>query len=287
MWLYPNWAAAKACRKLGVPYVCFPHGMLEPWSIFGQGVWKDLKKRAYWTLREESVFANAAALFFTTDRERRLAGMTFPLPLNSHIVVPYGIDAAVIGHGEAGPAALPVDGPYALFLGRVHPKKNVEFLVEAWAEAAPPVEWRLVIAGPGDPGYLAQVKGLVQRLGLSERVVFAGMVAGEKKRALFQNARWFLLPSSQENFGIAVLEAVSSGCPVAISDQVYLADYFHGESEVMPVAKADWVRFLQERMVDEGWRQRVIARDREELVPRFRFETVVRDWVETLERVFG
>lgn len=257
-------------------------------SSHGQGLGKRIKKRLYWFLREEEVFQNAAALFFTMDRERSLANQTFTLPQRSHIVVPYGIQVAKPSPDSSGDAADPsLDGNFALFLGRVHPKKNVGFLIEAWAEASPPADWRLIIAGPGERAYLEHLQGEVKRLGLDGRVVFRGLVSGRAKALLFRRAKWFLLPSQQENFGIAVLEAISLECPVAISDQVYLSDYFHAESEVLPLVAAQWVKFLRERMTDEVWRQKVMARTREELMPRFRFDRVVRAWVDTMEDTFG
>ena len=94
MWLYPNWALLKACNRANIPYVCFPHGMLEPWALFGQGRFKAAKKTLYWLLRERSIFRDASAVFFATERERRLAQEAFALPPTSFIVVPYGVDSA-------------------------------------------------------------------------------------------------------------------------------------------------------------------------------------------------
>ena len=287
MWLYPNWAAAQACRAAGVPYVCFPHGMLDPWSVYGQGLRKGIKKRLYWFLREREVFEHAAALFFTMERERLRSCQTFRLPMQSHIVAPYGIQVAEPSLDSRNDYADPsLNGDFALFLGRVHPKKNVGFLIEAWAEASPPANWRLIIAGPGERAYLKHLHSVVKRLGLDGRVVFRGLVTGRAKALLFRRAKWFLLPSQQENFGIAVLEALSLRCPVAISDQVYLADHFPSGSEVMPLEFGAWVKFLRERMVDEAWRSRVLAQYVAEVLPRYRFDRVAREWVETVERVF-
>lgn len=288
MWLYPNWLFPRECRAAGVPFVCFPHGMLEPWSVFGQGLFKRIKKSIYWAFREKSVFQGATAVFFTTHREKNLATKTFSLPLNSYIVVPYGIDVSRGAGAEVeDPKIADISPNIALFLGRIHPKKNPELLIEAWAEASPPPEWKLVIAGPGQPSYIEHLRKIVRQRGIESSVVFQGFVSGDAKAALFRKAKWFLLPSRQENFGIAVLEAISFGCPVAISDSVYLSDYFHGESEVLPLSLAAWVGFMRDRMPDEERRRAVIALDQKELVPRFAFGTISAAWVETITSVFS
>jgi len=166
----------------------------------------------------------------------------------------------------------------ALFLSRVHPKKNVDFLIEAWAQAGVPPEWRLIIAGPCEEGYQQKLQSLVQKHGLGDRVQFVGPVTGRDKSYLLQRADWFLLPSKQENFGVAVLEAIGAGCPVAISDQVYISDYFHAGSEVMPLEMDAWVRFLRDRMPDESRRQALIEEDRRYIMPQFAIEMVARAW---------
>ncbi len=155
MWLYPNWAFLKACRQARVPYVCFPHGMLEPWALYGQGFLKRAKKTVYWLLRERAVFKHACAVFFTTERERKLAQKTFPLPHSSFVVVPYGVGCAGVQTSQpANPELkIPANRNVALFLGRVHPKKNVAFLMEAWAKSNPDPSWLLIIAGPAEPAY--------------------------------------------------------------------------------------------------------------------------------------
>jgi glycosyltransferase involved in cell wall biosynthesis len=173
----------------------------------------------------------------------------------------------------------------ALFLGRVHPKKNVHFLIEAWARARVPSDWQLYIAGPCDGEYQQTLDGLVQKHGLEGKVRFVGMVTGADKTYLLQRADWFLLPSQQENFGVAVLEAMGCGCAVAVSDQVYIADYFPARSDVLPVEMDAWVDFLRHRMTDESRRQTQIAAN-QHIIPQFRMETVARAWAATMREVF-
>jgi glycosyltransferase involved in cell wall biosynthesis len=289
MWLYPNWAFLKACRQARVPYVCFPHGMLEPWALYGQGLAKALKKTLYWMLRERAVFKHASAVFFTTERERKLAQETFTLPPSSFVVVPYGVDGAPPRAAQpANPELnIPADRKVALFLGRVHPKKNVDFLIEAWARSSLDPRWLLIVAGPAEPAYQRKLERLTRRCQVQDQVRFVGPVTGLDKSYLFGRAAWFLLPSKQENFGISVLEAINSGCPVAISDQVYLSDDFHEQSEVLPVRLDAWIEFLRDRMPDEQYRHTLARMDREYLVPKFSMDAVTRNWAATIVSVFA
>jgi glycosyltransferase involved in cell wall biosynthesis len=288
-WTYPGFAAAQACRIADIPYAAFPHGMLERWAVYGQGLGKTIKKRLYWFCREQQVYNHAARVFFTTVREQQEATAVFRFPAKQAILPVYGIE-------RQQPADAPYpdrpdlreycDGQYALFLGRLHPKKNVDFLLRAWREAKLPRSWRLLIAGSGEPEYERSLHGLAETLGLKSSVHFLGFVAGSEKAYLLQRARWFLLPSKQENFGVAVLEAISNGCPVAISNQVYLAESFGDEAEVLPVQLADWVDFLSKRMISDNWRQESLARDRDHLLKHFEMSKITKLWSTSIIQAF-
>jgi len=159
-------------------------------------------------------------------------------------------------------------------------------LLRAWAAAKVPPPWRLLIAGPGEEAYLSHLRHLASDLGIAEQVVFTGFVAGQDKAYLLQRADWFLLPSQQENFGVAVFEALSHNCPVAISDRVYLSEAFLPGSEVLPLEFDAWVEFLKSRMADADWRNEVLRRDREHLLPHFSMEAVTVQWLDAMRRVF-
>jgi glycosyltransferase involved in cell wall biosynthesis len=289
MWQYPNWAVSQECVRMGIPYACFPHGMLEPWSVFGQGWRKAIKKYAYWFMREKKVFDKACCVFFATDREQMLARATFRLGPLQLILTPYGVEIsnARLGRPERAELTQPGDRKIALFLGRVHPKKNVGFLIETWAAAEVPAEWHLVIAGQAEAGYLVELRALVHEKRLEGQVHFVGHVNGRDKQYMYQRAQWFLLPSNQENFGISVLEAISNGCPVAISDQVYISDMFHEKSEVLPLDPMAWIDFFRYRMQDEARRGELIAMDQARIVEKFKMEPVTERWVSTISRAFS
>lgn len=100
----------------------------------------------------------------------------------------------------------------ALFLSRIHPKKGLLNLIEAW-RIVDPDGWDLVIAGPDEGGHLAEVRRAVNRAALSGSVRFTGAVFGEEKDDLFRQADLFVLPTYSENFGVALAEALGWGLP--------------------------------------------------------------------------
>jgi glycosyltransferase involved in cell wall biosynthesis len=224
------------------------------------------------------------------QRELDNARKTFHLPeIHPLIVTPYGISPQ-IDNSQAKPSIRVDQGSerkIALFLGRVHPKKRPDILIKSWAGADVPRDWRLVIAGPGEPEYLAKLANLVRQFGIDDAVQFVGPVSGADKRYLFHRALWFLLPSEQENFGIAVLEAVSSGCALAISDQVYLADELPNGTDVLPVRLEAWIRFMHERMTDGTWRDETVKRVREHIGDKFSAERIGKQWVDQISKVIN
>jgi glycosyltransferase involved in cell wall biosynthesis len=288
LWLYPNWAAALECQAARKPYACFPHGMLEPWAVYGQGLLKAAKKLVYWAFRERRVCQSACHILYTTGRERDLAAGLVTLRPASSILAPFGFSPDIPPRVNPVRSELlqPAGTRLALFLGRIHPKKNPALLVRAWAAARMPSEWRLVIAGSGDPACVEETQALARTLGIAGSVVFPGFVSGDDRAYLLQRADWFLLPSSQENFGIAVLEAIEQGCAVAISDSVYLSEAFRPESVVLPVAASAWTAFFRTRMRDRAWRDETAEKDRRHLLGRFSAEQVSREWSHTWLRLF-
>ena len=226
LWQHHGLSVWRALRGGHVPYFVYPHGMLDPWFKQRYPL-KHLKKLLYWWAAEYRVLRDASAVLFTADEERRLAAQTF---------WPYRVRPAVVGYGVAdtGAAANADTEPLfqrwpatrgkrlVLFLGRLHPKKGGDLLIEAFAQvAARDPALHVVMAGPDDrSGVRAAWEALALRCGVAERVTFTGMLTDDAKWAALRAAEVFALPSHQENFGIAVVEALASGVPVLISDKV-------------------------------------------------------------------
>lgn len=227
LWQQQSFGAWQALRGTGTPYFVFPHGMLDPWFKRRYPL-KHLKKWLYWPWADYRVLRDAAGVCFTADEERRLARESFWLYRARELITPLGIAEPPRDAG-AQRAALAAAHPelnagrYLLFLGRVHPKKGVEELMSAYATVyggrsdAP----LLAIAGPFvDDAYRRSLEALAARLGIAPAVRWLGMVKGDLKWGVMRGCEAFVLMSHQENFGLAVVEALACGRPVLISKPI-------------------------------------------------------------------
>lgn len=227
LWQYHGVAVHRALKGTGVPYFVFPHGMFDPWFKRTYPV-KHAKKTLFWWLFQRAIIRDAAAVLYTCEEERVLAQETFPAYEATERVVVFGTARPTFardGLDQVLRTALPqlAQGPYWLYLGRLHEKKGVDMLIAAYAKLA--LERTtlptLVIAGPPqDPGYVEKLQAAAAQLPAHARVVWTGMLHGEQKWAALAHAEAMVLPSHQENFGIVVAEALSYGTPVLISNKV-------------------------------------------------------------------
>jgi glycosyltransferase involved in cell wall biosynthesis len=230
LWQYHSFAVGRALRGTETPYFVFPHGMLDPWFKRRYPL-KHLKKWFYWPWAEYRVLRDAAGALFTCESERRLAKQSFWLYRCNELVVNFGT-AAPPDEPEEQRRAFLAEFPglagkrCLLFLGRIHVKKGADLAIRSFANILrslpEPVtrDLHLVMAGPADNPYAGQMRLLAAQLGLQERITWTGMLAGRQKWGAFRCAEAFILTSHQENFGIAVAEALACGVPVLISNQV-------------------------------------------------------------------
>jgi glycosyltransferase involved in cell wall biosynthesis len=206
-----------------VPYFVFTHGMLD--RYFNKFIFKYLKKLPFWFLIERNVMQLARGVIFTTDEEYESSRSSFPFFIARDEYAPLGIEKPsfnrVVKGKELFLAEFPqlVDRSFSLFLSRIHEKKGVDILVDLVAEDEFS-EKLLVIAGPDDNDYAVKIKNEIRRRGLSDRVVWTGMLEGDVKWGAYSLADIFVLPSHQENFGLVVPEALSMSLPVVITDKV-------------------------------------------------------------------
>ncbi|MGB7160678.1 MAG: glycosyltransferase [Tepidisphaeraceae bacterium] len=271
--------AAKSCRRASVPYVMLPQGMLDPWSL----AQRKLKKALYlrWRLRKD--LNGASAMHFTTEAERNLVA---PLGLTPPVIVePLGVDMAEF-------ETLPPPGTFrdrfpqiagrriVLFLSRLHYKKGLDLLINAFANVAIP-EAVLVLAGPVEAAYRSQLEAIIVSRGLSDRVIFTGMLHGSERVAALADAELFVLPSHQENFGIAVVEAVAAGTPVLISDQVNIWREIveAGVGSAVPVDVAAISQELKRWLTDGALRNRAAERARAFARERYDWNIIAQRWV--------
>ena len=225
LWQYHSFATWRALRCSKIPYFVYTHGMLDPWFRRTYPL-KHLKKWLYWPWADYRVLRDAEAVFFTTEHERDLARESFWLYNANEVVVGYGTSAPppdAEGQRLSFMQAFPqLKGQrILLFLSRIHPKKGVDLLIEAFAQVASvDSSLHLLIAGPDQVHWKAELQHRAAELGIANRITWPGMLSGELKWGAFRSAELFCLPSHQENFGIVVAEALSCGLPVAISKPV-------------------------------------------------------------------
>ena len=221
VWVWTTIAAAAAARRHGVPYVLAPRGMLVA-DLIRRRSW--LAKRAWLTLFDRRNVAEADAIHATSEVERSDIS-ALGLVARRVVVIPNGVDLPphvteqTLDATEVTQNAAP--RPYIVFLGRISWKKGLDRLIRAFTDVAG-VE--LVIAGYDEDGYRASMERLARECRVDGRTRFVGPVEGDAKWALLRGAACLVLPSYNENFGMAVVEAMAVCCPVVVTSKVGLAD---------------------------------------------------------------
>lgn len=231
LWNRVVWAAAREASRAGVPYVLSPRGMLEP-AARAHRVWR---KRAGWALFDRRVVHGASLLHATSGVER-----------DTLLALGTGVPVACIPNGvEMAPSRRPQAGgpPLVLFIGRVHPIKRLDLLIDAFAavrERRP--DARLVIAGPDDS---ASRPALAARAGRhADAVQWAGPVDAAERQALLAQASALVMCSDSESFGMSVLEAMAAAVPVVVTRTCPWADVerhragYWVEQDVAAIAEA-------------------------------------------------
>ena len=225
LWQYHGFAAWRAWQRTATPRFVFAHGMLDPWfkRTYPR---KHLKKWLYWPWAEYRLLRGARAVFFTCEEERRLARESFWLYRVNEAISPLGIQNPP-DDAERQKAAFLEKFPVlqgkrvVLFLGRLVTKKGCDLLLQAFANLPDrPADVVLVMAGPDDEINPAFTNKLREMTADNPGVCWTGMLTGDLKWGALRAAEVFILPSHQENFGLAVVEAMACGTPVLVSDKV-------------------------------------------------------------------
>ncbi len=240
LWLYPSHAVKNAMKELSksptaksIPWFIMPHGMLDPYfQNTPDRKIKAIRNKYYWKIIENKVVESATGLLFTCEEELLLAKKPFePYKPKAELNVGYGIQSPPDYSPEMSTAfyeqcELNSDERYLLFLSRIHPKKGIDNLIRAYqklieSEGNQPIPL-LVIAGPGlETSFGEEMRALSESDEMSKnRISFPGMLHGKAKWGAFYGCEAFVLPSHQENFGIAVAEALACAKPVLISDKI-------------------------------------------------------------------
>lgn len=233
LWLYPGFAVLKALQHIKKKKECLapkfyimPHGMLDPYFQKAKNRrLKAVRNWLFWKFIESKVVNGADGLLFTCEEELLLARKTFsPYIPKAEINIGYGIevppDYDTYSQYQFLKKCPQVKArAYLLYLSRIHSKKGVDDLLWAYKKIKKemPNVPDLVIAGPGLETKFGKA---MRKLAGSDSVHFTGMLEGPAKWGAFHGCQAFILPSHQENFGIAVVEAMACNKPVLITNKV-------------------------------------------------------------------
>jgi poly(glycerol-phosphate) alpha-glucosyltransferase len=246
LWTYASIAAYGTAQQAGVPYIVTPRGMLDPWAIRNSG-WK--KKIADWVFERKHLHHAAClhALCASEADSIRAYGLSNPI-----CVIPNGVNLPRYSETQSTvlwPGHMEADSKVLLFLGRIHPKKGLQHLIEAWS-ALTLRGWHLVIVGWDDGGHEPELRRLVRRYGLESSVHFMGPLYGPEKEEALSRADAFVLPSHSEGLPMAVLEAWSYQLPVLMTPQCNIPEGFEADAAIRIRPHADAVRRGVQQLAD-------------------------------------
>jgi glycosyltransferase involved in cell wall biosynthesis len=205
LWMMPNVYAGRACRSGRGRLVVSPRGTLSPVALKISA----REKKVFWRYLQASAVRDAVCFHATAESEYRdIRERGFSQPI---CVLPNGVDVPpALDRPAAGRKRL-------LFLGRLHPIKGIDNLLQAWAQVERQFpDWDLHVAGPDSRGHGETLRALAASLQL-QRVSFRGPLFGREKHDAYRGASLFVLPSHSENFGMSIAEALAAGTPVVVS----------------------------------------------------------------------
>ena len=277
LWTFTSLAAARACRAANVPYLVMPHGMLDPNSVQRSR----LKKQIYGQLFEWPLLRRAWGICYTHVEEERLAAQTCS-NLPRGFIVELGAESPPDCSQQGLRAEFLDRHPelrgrtVILFLGRVHSKKGLDLLIPAFdlvSRRQP--DAHLLIVGPGAPAYVDSIRADVARRQLGPKVTFTGVLYGHDKWAAMAASDLFVLPSYQENFALAAVDAIRSGLPVLLSRRVNLwKDVVDaGAGRDCDISVESVAEKLTECLADPGWRADAARAGARLLETRFNWKT--------------
>jgi len=246
-WTFPVWWGCRYAVRAHKPLAMSPQGCLAP-ARLRRSAWK---KRAAGFFFDRRYLCASSLIHATCEAERQeieayVQGRRVPVPPVA--VVPNGLEVDA-WRGNGGRAVVDAYCPASrgkrvvLFLGRIDPIKGLDLLIGAWRSAARDYpDWHLIIAGPDERGYASVVKAEIENANVAASVTLCGPVYGEKKRALVSAADLFVLPTYNENFGIAVAEALAAGVPVITTKGAPWSELLgSGESELSAISRGSGV----------------------------------------------
>ena len=276
LWTNASRAAMSVCCQRRTPYLVMPHGMLDPHSL--RRGW--LKKQIYGRTIEWPLLRRAAGMCYTHTEERRLATQSCAALPTGHIVELGAELAPEVSSDELKKGFLEQhphlrNKTVVLFLGRLHEKKGLALLIPAFEEVARRInDAHLLLVGPGETDYVDSIRRDVSQRGLDSRVTFTGSLYGCDKWGAMAASNLFVLPSFQENFALAAVDAIRSGLPVLLSPRVNLCDDIvaAGAGRRCDLTTDSVAQQIISCLRDTEWREQAVVAGKSLLQSRFQWE---------------
>jgi glycosyltransferase involved in cell wall biosynthesis len=280
-------AAGDVSHDCGKPYFLLPHGMLDPWSL-AQKRWK--KKIALATGYRQLLNRATAIQLLNADE----MDLIRPLQLRSpSVVIPNGVFEEELLLADGAPTFLQLypavrATPFILFLGRLHQKKGLDLLADAFAIIAKQdAQVQLVVAGP-EGNASADFDRRITTAGLRDRVHRVGAIYGDAKLAALKAATCFCLPSRQEGFSLAVTEALAMGVPVVITPGVHFPEVaLAGAGEVVALEPQAVAAGLLKILSDPDERQRMSEAGKELVKSHYTWPRIAELSIKAYARLVG
>lgn len=282
LWMYTSVAGLRWVSRTRRPYVVSPHGMLQAWAVRNSR-WKKAIAAGLYERRNFELAACVHALSTNEADDIRAFGVRRPV-----CVIPNGVcvSGALDRLERARGANL------LLFLGRLHPKKNLPALLEGWASSRSDpraAEWRLGIAGWDQDGHAQLIRRMAAALGVSDSVDFLGPQFGEAKAKLLAAASAFVLPSLSEGLPMAVLEAWAAGLPVLMTAACNLRQGFEAAAALRIGTDPISIRDGLLRLFGLSERERVTVgqRGRDLVIREFSWSVIANQMLEVYRWALG
>ncbi|AON56567.1 glycosyltransferase [Herbaspirillum seropedicae] len=269
-------AGMLASRRRNLPVILSAHGSTAPWALHGQGPLKSWKKRLYWQILGRSLLNSQVTLHAITPLEAGHMEDFFGYPAKA--VIPNALNADAL----TGNVLAVAPSRRFVFLGRLHPVKGVDLLIEAFGKARLEDGWELVIAGPEEiPDYAAQLRAMAAASSRAAHIRFVGPVYGAEKANLLQSAWAVIVPSRTEVIGMVNLEAASLATPTVTTPNTGLDEW----AQIGGILAADDAAALQaglQACADWSLQERLRRgqESRRHVLHRYSLDTVGQQWLQ-------
>ncbi len=280
--VYPTFIAAKISRKFLKPLFYHQRGVLDPARLN----FRSLKKRLYIKFVEKPIMVNATTLIALSEYEIE-SYKAICTGQKEVKVIPNGIDVREYRtiSTDKNILGIPSDIPVILFLGRLHPIKGADILIEAFIQVNKEIpDAVLVMAGPDEFNIENKFKSIVEEMGLEEKILFPGMVTGELKKNLLARADIFSLPSAGEGFSMAILEALASATAVIISPGCHFPEIEKKNAgEIVSVESNKWAKALIKLITNRETLKQMGRNGRELVSQEYTWDKIADKMIEAYE----